>query len=126
MLRARYPIPASNCVTHAQVSVNPDNMLVGLHVDWASGFPFEAAGLPDNYAAPLPSLWAYGFDYDPSFTSRVGDGMRAGIDAAETILAQRAAAAGLRPGGYKKRLRQRYREMLEEVRRARPDGDHPE
>ncbi len=126
MLRHRYRIPASNCVTHAQVSVNPENMHVGLHVDWASGFPFEAAGLPDNYTAPLPSLWAYGFDYDPSFTSRVGDGMRTGIDAAETILAERAAAAGLRPAEYKKRLRQRYREMLAEVRRARPDGDHPE
>ncbi|HEX6897597.1 MAG TPA: N-acetylmuramoyl-L-alanine amidase, partial [Bryobacteraceae bacterium] len=29
MLRSKYLIPAGNCVTHAQVSVNPTNMLVG-------------------------------------------------------------------------------------------------
>ena len=29
MLRARYGIPPGNCVTHAQVSVNPSNMRVG-------------------------------------------------------------------------------------------------
>ncbi len=26
MLRDKYNLPAENCVTHAQVSVNPDNM----------------------------------------------------------------------------------------------------
>lgn len=50
MLRSRYAIPAANCVTHAQVSVNPSNMRVGYHTDWASSFPFEELGLPDNYA----------------------------------------------------------------------------
>ena len=40
MLRAKYRIPESNCVTHAQVSVNPDNMLVGYHTDWSGNFPF--------------------------------------------------------------------------------------
>ena len=30
MVRCRYHIPASNCVTHAQVSVNPANMRGGL------------------------------------------------------------------------------------------------
>jgi len=29
MLRSRYAIPAGNCVTHAQVSVNPQNMHIG-------------------------------------------------------------------------------------------------
>jgi hypothetical protein len=41
MLRARYRISAVNCVTHAQVSLNPSNMRVGYHMDWASKFPFE-------------------------------------------------------------------------------------
>ena len=50
MLRSRYKIPGRNCVTHAQVSVNPSNMQIGYHVDWASIFPFEKLGLPDNYA----------------------------------------------------------------------------
>ena len=45
MLRGKYHIPASNCVTHAQVSVNPDNMLVGYHTDWAGNFPFLDIGL---------------------------------------------------------------------------------
>ena len=49
MLRSRYPIAAADCVTHAQVSVNPDNMRVGYHTDWASGFPYESIGLPNNY-----------------------------------------------------------------------------
>src|ERR1039457_6007925 len=52
MLRSRYKIPGGNCVTHAQVSVNPSNMQIGYHVDWASSFPFEELGLPDNYATP--------------------------------------------------------------------------
>ena len=126
MLRTHYAIPASNCVTHAQISVNPNNMLVGLHVDWASGFPFEAIGLPDNYATALPSLWAYGFDYDPNFTLRAGDRMKQGIEGAEGIVEQKAAAAGLRPAQYKNTLRRRYRAMLAEVRQARQDGDRPE
>jgi hypothetical protein len=118
MLRYRFQIPASNCVTHAQISVNPLNMRVGLHVDWAAGFPFEAVGLPDNYATPLPSLWAFGLDYDSSFTGKAGTGMRTGIEGAETIVAEKAAAAGLRPVEYKKGLRRRYREMLARVRQV--------
>jgi len=97
MLRRRYRIPASNYVTHAQVSVNPANMQVGLHLDWASGFPFEALGLGDNYAAALPALWAYGFDYDSTFAGRAATRMRAGIEDAERILVRGAAAAGLQP-----------------------------
>jgi hypothetical protein len=116
LLRHRYRIPASNYVTHAQVSVNPSNMQVGLHLDWASGFPFEAVGLRDNYAAALPTLWAFGFDCDSNFARRAAPRMRAGIEGAEGILTRRAAAAGLRPAEYKTRLRQRYRGMLAQVR----------
>lgn len=116
MLRCRYRIPASNYVTHAQVSVNPSNMQVGLHLDWASGFPFEAVGLEDNYAAALPALWAYGFDYDANYSRRAGPRMRTGLDTAEQLLARNAAAAGLRPAEYKNRLRQRYRAMLAQIR----------
>jgi hypothetical protein len=116
MLRCRYRIPASNYVTHAQVSVNPSNMQVGLHLDWASGFPFEAVGLEDNYAEALPALWAYGFDYDANYSRRAGASMRTGLDAAEQLLTRNAAAAGLRPAEYKSRLRQRYRAMLAQVR----------
>lgn len=117
MLRHRFSIPASNFVAHAQVSVNPSNMRAGSHVDWASGFPFEAVGLADNYPTPLPAVWAYGFDCDAHFTSRMAAPMRAGIEAAEAILNRQAVAAGLGPVEYKRKLRLRYRAMLAQARR---------
>src|SRR5262249_42811478 len=55
-LRAKYGIAAENCVTHAQVSVNPDNMQAGYHTDFGGTFPFQKVGLPDNYGYPLPSI----------------------------------------------------------------------
>jgi N-acetyl-anhydromuramyl-L-alanine amidase AmpD len=72
MLRSRYRINAANCVTHAQVSVNPSNFQIGYHTDWASSFPFERLGLADNYALPLPALALFGFGYDAAFVQRVG------------------------------------------------------
>jgi hypothetical protein len=117
MLRHRFEIAASNYVTHAQVSVNPSNMLAGLHVDWAGGFPFEALGLTDNYTVPSPLVWGLGFDYDAHFKGKAAESLRTAIDGAETILNAKAAAAGVSPAAYKGRLRRRYREMLAEVRR---------
>jgi hypothetical protein len=117
MLRHRYNIPAANCVTHAQISVNPRNMRVGYHLDWAAGFPFEATGLPDNYAVALPALWAYGFDYDPDFSNRAGARLQVGIAGAQVLLDRSAAKAGLSSVAYRKLLRQHYREMLAEVAR---------
>jgi hypothetical protein len=116
MLRCKYHIVASNCVTHSQVSVNPSNMRLGFHIDWASGFPFQSMGLPDNYGAALPALWTYGFDYDVSFAQRAAEPMRAGIAEGQRALARQAAAAGLTPAAYKNKLRQRYRERLTHMR----------
>jgi hypothetical protein len=118
MLRSRYHIPVANCVTHAQVSVNPSNMQIGLHVDWASSFPFEQLGLPDNYQQALPALWASGFEYNPEFQHWAGDRIEAGIQQAEDRLAERAAAAGMSVHSYRKMLQKRYRQQLEQVRRA--------
>jgi hypothetical protein len=73
MLRSKYRIAAVNCVTHAQVSVNPANMQAGYHYDWAAGFPFAQVGLPDNYAVAAPSLWLFGFTYDPSLVNVTGE-----------------------------------------------------
>ena len=118
MLRSRYQIQPGNCVTHAQVSVNPSNMLVGYHKDWASGFPFSAVGLPDNYNRPLPSLSAFGFDCEPSWLPLGKNGLSPGVKQAEEDLARRAAAARMSPAAYRKTLREQYREWLAEVRRA--------
>ena len=108
MLRSRYKIPGGNCVTHAQVSVNPSNMQVGYHVDWASSFPFEALGLPDNYATPSPAIALFGFACDASFQQRAGVHLAAGALCANRALIQRAAAANLSLTAYRKMLNQRY------------------
>jgi hypothetical protein len=121
MLRSRYHIAAANCVTHAQVSVNPSNMQVGYHDDWASSFPFEQLGLPDNYQRALPALWASGFEYNRQFQRRAGDRISAGIQLAEDRLAARAAQAGLSVGAYRRLLQKRYRKQLEAVRKANAD-----
>lgn len=126
MLRKRYRIPASNFVTHAQVSVNPSNMRVGSHVDWVAGFPFGAIGLPDNYDTPLPAVWAFGFDCDGHFTGRAAASLRAGIERAETQVAERAAAAGLPIPVYKMRLRERYRAMLSDAKHGGPEAGEAE
>ena len=118
MLRSRYHIAAANCVTHAQVSVNPSNRQIGLHVDWASSFPFEQLGLPDNYRRPLPALWASGFEYNPEFQHWAGERIEAGIQLAEDRLNTRAAEAGMSVPSYRRLLQKRYRQQLEEVRSA--------
>jgi N-acetylmuramoyl-L-alanine amidase len=113
MLRARYAIPAENCVTHAQVSVNPENMRVGYHTDWASSFPFAQLGLPDNYARPLPAITAFGFEYDATFVHWAGTRLYAGVEASEQELAREAEGIGVVE--LRKRLRKRYRARLAEM-----------
>jgi hypothetical protein len=118
ILRSRYQVRAGNCVTHAQVSVNPANMEVGYHTDWASGFPFTQLGLPDNYARPLPALWAFGFGFDQEFSERAGDRLTVGVQAGEAQLADAAAEAGVSPRDYRRGLQREYRMRLAEVRGA--------
>jgi hypothetical protein len=118
MLRSIYQIPAGNCVTHAQVSVNPTNMRMGYHTDWATGFPFAALGLPDNYVRALPSLSTFGFEYDPGLYDSPEQRISVGVGLAQQDFQRAAAAAGIEPAAYRKMLQQRYREYLAEVRRG--------
>jgi hypothetical protein len=111
MLRSRYQIPAENCITHAQVSVNPSNMLLGYHTDWSAGFPFASIGLPDNYQHALPSVWAFGFDFEPAW--RHSAGMSPGIELGEQNLAREAAAARMTLATYRKALRKRYKAWVQ-------------
>jgi hypothetical protein len=110
MLRSRYSIAAEDCVTHAQVSVNPQNMLIGAHIDWAAQFPFASLGLPDNYSVPLPSLYAFGFESDSTF-ARVTAGGWQGQKLAEAQVARGAEAQGIAPARYRATLRQRYHDI---------------
>ncbi len=119
MLRHKYHIPQSNCVTHAQVSVNPDNMLVGYHTDWAGNFPFVAIGLNDNYTAPPPSIYAFGFDYDRAFVHATGVRLWQGLALAEDQMQTQAAARGISVSQYRAILRKKYKEILAELKAAR-------
>lgn len=118
MLRCRYRIPESNCVTHAQVSVNPDNMLVGYHTDWSGNFPFPEVGLHDNYSAPPAAIYAFGFDYDPVFVHRTGLRLWQGLAVAEDQLRTQATAQGLRPAAYRTLLRKHYKEIITTLKAA--------
>lgn len=110
MLRARYHLLAESCVTHAQVSVNPSNMRIGSHTDWAGNFPFAGLGLPDNYALAPPSIYAFGFQYDESFIRATG-GRWKGLVLAEEQVARQAAAEGTPVTQYRAILQHRYKDI---------------
>jgi hypothetical protein len=120
MLRGKYRIGAGNCVTHAQVSVNPANMRVGYHTDWASSFPFAQLGLPDNYARALPALSVFGFECDSTFLQAAGPRMAAGAEMAEADIQDRAARSKRTAAAFRKGLQERYRQMLAELHRRSP------
>jgi hypothetical protein len=116
MLRSRYKIPGRNCVTHAQVSVNPSNMQIGYHVDWASSFPFEKLGLPDNYTTPSPAIALFGFGFDAAYQQRAGLRLAAGAVEAERAVIERAKSANLSPAAYRKELHRRFLKVSASLR----------
>ena len=118
MLRDKYTIPAGNCVTHAQVSVNPANMRIGYHTDWAGNFPFAEIGLGDNYREPLASVFAFGFDYDSIFVQSTGRRLWQGLHASDQQVTLQASLLGMPVSSYKRLLRQRYEKILAAVRAA--------
>jgi N-acetylmuramoyl-L-alanine amidase len=126
MLRHKYRIPQSNCVTHAQVSVNPDNMLVGYHTDWAGNFPFLAIGLNDNYTSPPPSIYAFGFDYDRAFVHATGVRLWQGLALAEDQMQTQAAARGISVPQYRAILQRKYKEILAALKAAATNDDNHE
>jgi hypothetical protein len=125
MLRLRYGIPAGNCVTHGQVSVNASSLRIGYHLDWASSFPFDQLGLPDNYALPLPSVSLFGFEYDSHFERQAGVRVYREAEIAEQALRDRAAAAHMQVPVYREALQKRYRNQLAAVR-DKAHRDEPE
>jgi N-acetylmuramoyl-L-alanine amidase len=108
MLRSKYSIPSSNCVTHAQVSVNPANRLIGYHTDWAANFPFLELGLRDNYAVPPASIAIFGFGYDPYYVQSTGTRLLPGLLDAENQVRARAVRLGLPVRRYKALLQLKY------------------
>ncbi len=104
MLRARYKIPAANCVAHAQVSVNPSNRRAGYHTDWAANLPFRDLGLSDNYQLPLPSVLLFGFSADASLSGEAAT--------AEALVEQQASARKMPLDRYREILQRRYRDAI--------------
>ncbi|MFN7992691.1 MAG: peptidoglycan recognition family protein [Bryobacteraceae bacterium] len=118
MLRFRYRIPGDNCITHAQVSVNPHNMEIGYHTDWARQFPFAAMGLTDNYRLPVASTLLFGFGYSHAFLRATNGTRWQGLVYAEETMQEQAAARGLSPAEYMRLLQERYRMKMGALRRA--------
>jgi hypothetical protein len=112
MLRSKYNVPAENCVTHAQVSVNPANMLIGWHTDWANNFPFEELGLPNNYEQPSPPVAAFGFGYDETYLHASGPALWKGLALGDEWVRESAAAQGIQVAEYRKLLQKQYRNQL--------------
>jgi hypothetical protein len=123
MLRSRYEIATEDCVTHAQVSVNPQNMRIGAHTDWAGKFPFSGVGLPDNYSIPLASMYVFGFDYDSSFLRATGTRWR-GLDLAELRMARQAAAEGMETRRYRAVLQHRYKDIASALKEKSAEVNH--
>jgi hypothetical protein len=121
MLRSRYRIATEDCVTHAQVSINPQNMRIGSHTDWAGRFPFAGVGLPDNYSIPLASMYLFGFEYDSVFLKTTGTRWR-GLDLAELQVARQAAAEGLETRRFRTILQHRYKDIASALKEKSEGG----
>jgi hypothetical protein len=115
-LRARYEIPVEMCVTHGLTSVNPKKRLIGHHLDWARGFPFEAFGLPDQYAREAPSVALFGFGYDDGFMKVMGEPWP-GVRAAERAVAAEAVRTGRRMDELVQEKRELYDRWVQEQSR---------
>jgi hypothetical protein len=111
MLRSRFGIVPENCVTHAQVSVNPSNMRVGWHTDWARNFPFAELGLPNNYERPLASVAELGFVFDTGYLGAAGEGLWVGLHRSEAQLKATAAEHRVSVAEWRHRLARRYHEL---------------
>jgi hypothetical protein len=116
-LRQRYAIAPEMCVTHGLTSVNPRKHLIGHHLDWARGFPFEAFGLPDQYGRPAPSVALFGFGYDDDFLKVLGEPWP-GVRSAEAELAREAARLGRSPDELRHERQAVYDEWLAEQTRV--------
>ena len=92
-LRQSWGIDADMCTGHGLVSVNGKKHLIGHHVDWARGFPFEAFGLPDQYARTAPAVALFGLGYDDEFLKVMGEPWP-GVREAERVLEVAATDQG--------------------------------
>jgi hypothetical protein len=88
-LRYKWQIAPELCVTHGLASVNPKKHLIGHHLDWARGFPFEAFSLPDQYQVESPAV-RLGFTWDERFLAVLGEPWPGAALAAKRLEAEAA------------------------------------
>jgi N-acetylmuramoyl-L-alanine amidase len=119
ILRSRYQIDDADCVTHGLVSVNPDNMRVCYHHDWAHNFPFAAMGLSDKYQLAPVSISEFGFTYDDEIIAQLGGAMWPGAVAAVAEFDQRAATLHMKPEELRRQMRDNYRQQMDVARKLR-------
>jgi hypothetical protein len=119
VLRSRYQLDDANCVTHGLVSVNPSNMLICYHHDWARNFPFEAFGLSDKYKVAPASVSEFGFTYDEEIAAKLGGDVWAGVKIAEEEFRRRAEERNLTPEEMRRHMRERYQQEMNLTLRLR-------
>ncbi|HEY1404397.1 MAG TPA: peptidoglycan recognition family protein [Pyrinomonadaceae bacterium] len=119
VLRSRYNISDADCVTHGLVSVNPSNMLICYHHDWARNFPFEAFGLSDKYKVAPASVSEFGFTYDEEILEKLGGDVWAGVKIAEEEFRRRAEGLNETPQEMRRRMRGRYQQEMNLTLRLR-------
>lgn len=107
-LRNRYKIPAEMCTAHGLTSVNPKKHLIGHHIDWARGFPFDAFGLPDQYSRPDPAVTLFGFSADDEFRGRMMGEAWQGVRAGEHVIEEEARSTGRSLELVRREKRQMY------------------
>ncbi len=119
VLRSRYNISDADCVTHGLVSVNPSNMLICYHHDWARNFPFETFGLSDKYKVAPASVSEFGFTYDEEIMEKLGGDVWAGVKLAEEEFRRRAEGLNITPEEMRRRMRERYQQEMNLTLRLR-------
>ncbi|HLL13506.1 MAG TPA: peptidoglycan recognition family protein [Pyrinomonadaceae bacterium] len=125
VLRSRYQLDDANCVTHGLVSVNPSNMLICYHHDWARNFPFEAFGLSDKYKVAPASVSEFGFTYDEEIMEKLGGDVWSGVKLAEEEFKRRAEGLNLTPDEMRRRMRERYQAEMNLTLRLRTSHPAP-
>jgi hypothetical protein len=122
ILRSRYQIDDANCTTHGLVSIAQGTMQIGYHHDWAHNFQFEAMGVSDKYPIPPATVGKYGCLWADEVVTKMGGSLWAGVASAETEFKQRAEQAQLKPEELRKRMKERYSEQLDMMRKLRNVG----
>ena len=119
VLRSRYNLDDANCVTHGLVSVNPSNMLICYHHDWARNFPFAAFGLSDKYKVAPASVSEFGFTYDDEIAEKLGGDVWSGVKLGEEEFRRRAEESDMTPEEMRPRMRERYHQQMNLTLRLR-------